>query len=768
MIKRLYGSAVALLITSAVVFLLFGDMLKSPGSYYFSGAEGRFTPYYSALYHSRYDTLALRSIAMNYPYGEEISFTETPSLLSNPIRFVSRHLTDITASTVALINLSMLISVILASLFIFLIFAELGVAWWFGAPVAAGIALLSPQAGNMAGLLALSWSFWIPLLVWMFIRFERSRNIFYTLAIGGITFAAGLLHIYYIAIFLVVTVGYWFIRFYWYRKERTFWYRDIHHIFLQFVLPVLLLQFLTLIHSDVADRSAWPEGLYTHMAKPSLLFLPHNQPWAWVGKVWGVAPAAPETAAYIGTAALVGLLFALFLGIRRLIKRAPVFSVTSDVTLNVVFWVSLLSLLFSFGLPMVLGLKTLPDYLGPLRQVRDLSRFSWLFYYVFNIVLFTGIYTKAFTTGSHWYRKVIAFAAVSILLADAFFHQHTLSGRVLHSMESLYERYPTKEVDAWLSETDVSSYQAIAPLPYFHTGSENIWLAGTPEVKDATMLLSLQTGLPTIAADLSRTSISQTFNLFALYTDPLQRLELPDFLPDERPLLLMVMHNHSPDEASARLILNSRLLTSTPKFTLYELSVQTMRRLNLMYQESVTERYRSSMLVEEGDWLVSNPEAYYFVNGFDSMIHETALEGEGMLTFPSRMPQLVWHDTLTTLAPGTNLVVSFWVKDYRTDGNLRTSMELQLFHNGMETSYMGANFFEHIKAFSGNWALVEFPFTTTHEGNEVKLMVQNGVRPKMEHGIDQLMVREQGLDLFRQSGRWLELNNRRVIIRQQL
>ena len=766
--KRLYGSAVALLLSTAAVFLLFGDVIKSPGSYYFSGKEERFTPYYSALYHARHDALALRSNAMNYPYGEEISFTETPSLITIPIRVFSGNLTNITEHTVAIINLFILLSAVLASLVIFLIFAELGIAWWYAAPVAAGLALLSPQAGNLASQLALSSGFWIPLLILLFIRFEKSRNIFYTIAIGVTTFLAGLLHVYFLAIFMVVAVGYWFIRFYWYRKERTFWYRDIHHIFIQFVLPVLLLQFLILIHSDVADRPAWPQGLYTHLAQPSLIFLPHQQPWAWIGQLFGAGQAVTETSAYLGTVAMAGLLFALVIGIRRLIKRASLFAVTTDVTLNVVFWVSLPALLFSFGLPMILGLHTLSDHLGPLRQLRDLSRFSWLFYYLFNIVLFAAVYTKAFSPGAHWYRKIIAFIAIALLLTDAYFHQKTLSDRVVHTLAQLHERYQSNELETWLSETDPSLYQAIAPIPFYHTGSENISIEGTPEVKAASMLLSLRTGLPMLAADLSRTSISQTYNIFALYTDPLQRLELPDFLPDERPLLLMVMNDHLPDEASERLITNSRLITSTPKFSLYELSVQSLRRLNLIYQESVTERFRNSMLSAEGDWLLSNMGAYYFIDGFEAQTHETALEGPGMLTYPSRMEQLIWHDTLTTLAAGTNLEVSFWVKDYRTDGNLRATFELQLFHNGEASGVVAAEFFEHIKAFSGDWALVEFGFTTTHQGNEVKLLVKNGVQPKMVQGIDQLMVREQGLDLFRQSGRWLELNNRRVVIRQQL
>lgn len=767
--KRLYGSVVSLLLSAVVLLLLYGEVFRSPGSFFFSSNRVGFTPYYSALFHTRHDATAFQSSAMNYPYGEEISFTDAPALITIPLQFISRNLTDISESAIAVINLSVLISIIIGALFLFLILAELGVVWWYAAPAAAGIAMLSPQTGNFAGTLALSWVFWMPLLVWLFIRFERSRNIFYTLGIGLATFAAGLLHVYYIAIFLIITGGYWFIRFYWYRRERTFWYRDIHHIFLQFILPVLFLQFLTLIHTDVADRPAWPEGLFSLLARPQDLLFSPNPAWVSMGRLWNAESQGVIIApAYLGTPAIMGLMVAIALGIRRVIKRSPVFSVTEDVTVNVAFWVSLLALLFSFGLPMKLGLHAIADFISPLRQLRDLSRFAWLFYYLFNIVLFTALYYKAFSPEKHWYRKVIALAALALLLTEAFFYQRSHSGKVIQRVDNLYENYYSMELENWINETDLSAYQAIASVPFYHTGSENLRMEGSPEVKPAAQLLSLHTGLPTLSADLNRTSIAQTYTIFALYTDPLQRLEFPDFLPDERPLLLMVMNNYTPDEVSERLIEYSKQLLSTSIYSLYELPVQTIRRLNLIYQERLTELYQSQILTQNQEWLINNPAGYYFINGFDDLPHSEALEGEGMLTFASRKEQVIWQDTLTSVAASTKFSVSFWMKDYRTDAQMRTLLSMKLLKDGETTAEYEAPVYLHIKAFSGEWALIEFPFTTTHPENEVIITLQNSVRPGVELGIDQLMVREEGTDLFRQSGRWLEMNNRRVIIRRQL
>jgi hypothetical protein len=760
------------LLTSGLAVLMlvffFGDTMRSPGNYWFDAADQGIATYYGALYHAQYDQHAYRSNAMNYPYGEAISFTDSQPLLVNPIRFISKHIVDITDHTVAIINLAMLFSIVLASLFIYLIFKEMGVKWWFASLAAVGIAMVSPQIGSMGGHFGLSWLFWIPLVLYLIIRFDRTRKLPYTLLIGIVTFCAGLMHFYFVAIIAFLTGGYWFFRFIWYRQAKTFWYRDTIHIFLQFIFPVLVLQFLTMVNDDVTDRTAWPFGLYSYLAHPVGIFLPDKRPWLFVSEhITVFRHLSRESLAYIGTPALFGFLAGLAWMVKRAIRRQSFLKVTHLSSVNVMFWVSVLALLFSFGLPMVLGMKGLADYAGPLRQLRTLSRFSWLFFYLLNIIVFTSIYHRAFVKESQWYWKVFAGAAVLLLFVDGFYNVRNVSHVIKNRIFVPEDTQTLSEANAWVNEVDASKYQAILPIPYFHVGSENIWIDATHGVKETTMLASLKTGLPTVGVELSRTSISQTYNNYALVTEPLERLEFPDFLPDERPLLLLLMKGYQPSAQEQRMLDHSRLLTEAPAFVLYELPVATIRRLNLMYNDEVISKYETTSLVDRNGWQVSDPDAWFLWQPFDEISAGSSFDGEGAMTYPARQWHTVWQDTLHRVPSGTAMMVSFWVRNYRQDAYLRTNMEFFLKNPATdETTFcLYSDFFRHIKAFSGEWALIEFPFETRNDNEIGKLSIRNTVLPRAGYAIDELMIREQGLDVFRRDDRWLWYNNRRVVMR---
>lgn len=766
--NRLYGVLLTISLSTLMMMLFFGEILKSPGDFYFENKDHGLTAYYGALYHAQFDQQSYRSNAMNYPYGEAISFTDSQPLLVNPIRFISKHIVDITDHTVAIINLAMLFSIVLASLFIFLIFNEMGLKWWFASIAAVGIAMISPQIGRMGGHFGLSWLFWIPMVAYFIIRFDRTRKLPYTLLIGITTWCAGMMHFYFVAIIAFLIGGYWFFRFVWYRQAKTFWYRDAIHIFIQFVLPLIIVQFSTMINDDVTDRTAWPYGLFAYLAHPVGIFLPDKKPWLFVSQhITVFRHVSWESLAYIGTPALIGFFAGLYWMVRKAVSKQSFLKVTHLTSLNVMFWVSVIALFFSFGLPLILGLKNLADYIGPLRQLRALARFSWLFFYLLNIIVFAGLYHKAFQTEAKWFWKVIAGGAFVLLFVDGFYNVRNVAHVVKNRIPEMEDIENRSEANSWVSHIQTENYQAIIPLPYFHVGSENIWIVAEHGVKEATMVASLKTGLPTVGVELSRTSISQTYHNFALFTEPLERLEFPDFLPDERPFLLLVMNGYQPNEQEQRLINNSQLLTSSPRFVIYELPVSVIRRLNLIYKEQVVDLYESTETNMINGWQISKSESFFEFKSFDDQTSGITFNGTGALSYPARQWQTVWHDTLRNVPSGTTLLVSFWVKNYRTDGYLRTNIEFYLKDpaNDQTTTYIYSDFFRYIKAFSGDWALIEFPFETQNENEIGKFSIRNSVLPKADFAIDELMIREQGVDVFRRDDRWLWYNNRRVVMR---
>lgn len=767
--NRSYGIILTLFLTSVIILVLFRGVLKSPNTTYFATDGDGFKAYYGALYHARYDSLPFRTYSMNYPFGEVITFTDSQPLLVNGIRFISAHIADITPYTVGIINLMMLLSVILGALFIYLLFREAGTAWWYASPVATGIALLSPQIARMGGHFSLSWVFWIPLMIWLIVRFDKTRRLHFALIIGFVTYLAGLMHFYYVAFFGFLLGGYWFFRFFWYRKAGTSWYRDLLYIFIQFIVPVLLLQFFVLINDDVTDRPSWPFGFWSNLAHPVALFFPSGPPWSFVPRVLTVfRHISWESWAFIGTPATIGTIAGLVFMIRRMFMKESFHRISHIGIINILFWVAVFSLFFAVGIPFILGLKSLVAYLEPLRQLRALGRFSWIYFYMINLVVFVFLYRKAFVpeAGKRW--KILAVAAVLLLLTEGVFHSAKVASSVNNRIPGMDQPSANRVGDDWLKRIDPSEYQAVIPLPYFHVGSENIWIEGGYRVKETAMMVSLKTGLPTTGVMLSRTSISQTYINYALHTEPLERLEFPDYLPDERPFLLLLMNGYTPTVSESIMLRDAALIAGTPHFSLFRLTVANLRRLNLAYLDQVTSRYQESELTFHGGYRVTDERAFFVLESFDTTGTGNAFHGNGTFEFTSGAKFSLWNGAVGPLAIDSVLMVSMWVRDYKRDAFLRSVLEVAVSdkETGNHIKNFRFDFFSNVKAFRGDWALVEFPVGVPDNECILKLSVENKVLHRALLAVDELMLREAGLDVFRTSGQWLEMNNRRVPLRQ--
>ncbi len=103
-----------------MLFIFYGNILRSPNEYYFSATGDGLKAYAGAVYHVEYDTSMYRMDAMNYPYGEMINFTGSQPIITNTIKRIDT-LTgiDFSDSIVGIMNLFMLVSILLGgSLFI--------------------------------------------------------------------------------------------------------------------------------------------------------------------------------------------------------------------------------------------------------------------------------------------------------------------------------------------------------------------------------------------------------------------------------------------------------------------------------------------------------------------------------------------------------------------------------------------------------------------------------------------------------------------------
>ena len=746
---KIRGYIFTILLATAVVFIFFGKIIPDPNNYYFSPDGDGFKAYYGAVYHLEYDTSAMRMNGMNYPYGEMVFFTGSQPLVVNTVKFISNHFFDISGNIVGIINLLMIFSIVLAAGFIYLLFYELDVNWIYASLVSVGICMLSPQIGRFGGHFSLSWLFWIPLMLYLVFRFHKKATFFNAGLIALVTFLSGAMHMYFYG-FNGFIIGFYLFAQTVNKKRRFGWLKVILFFFIQFVLPLLIFQLLMSSYDSVTDRTAFPYGFFSYRAHPVGVLLPSGKPYSFVPEVFTVFKHIQwESLSFVGVTAFVGFLYGVVTFIKKVFAPRNALEVTDRFILNVFFWTSFLALLFSFGIPFILGLEWLLDYLGPFRQLRALARFAWLFYYILNIVVFYSLYKKVTENKGVILWKTITVFAVGFLLFDGYWNIYINSRYVQNrkpEMEDIINSMPQNE---WVNHINSNDYQAILPLPYFHVGSENIWIGSQFGTQEMTMIASLKTGLPTTAVQLSRTSISQTYKNYALVNEPFEPFALLSDLPDSKPFLLLINRKHNPNIDEQRLIQFSDSVFKNDVVEIRKLPISELKSIREKYISEIERDFRNAKLFDRDSVEITDSTSFFILKTFDDRKSATTYGGKGALQYPDHQWEAIFDDTLN-VDPGKKYKVSFWMYGYKKDGYLRAAVEMiQKNAKTQElTNYFYSDVHRHIKGFDGEWAMIEFAYEPKSKNEALKISLRNDVLKDVTFVLDELLVREAGADIY--------------------
>lgn len=762
MSNRTRGYFLTVLLAIIVVFLFFGKIISDPNNFYFSADGDGFKAYYGAIYHAKYDTSAMRLDGMNYPYGEMVFYTGSQPLIVNTVKFISNHIFDISGNIVGIMNLMMIFSIVLATGFLFLIFYELNVHWVYASVVSIGICMLSPQIARFGGHFSLSWMFWIPLMLFLILKFHKKSNFINAGLIALVTFLSGAMHMYFYGFNGFIIGLYLLAQFV--NKNRSFGFlKGVLFFFIQLLLPFLLFQFIISGYDTASDRTVFPYGFFAYRAHPVGIFLPSGKPYGFVPETITVFKHVSwESLSFIGVSALAGFVVGVFVFIKKIFVRQNVFKVTDNFVLNIFFWTAFVALLFSFGIPFIFGLEWLVDFVGPFRQLRALARFAWLFFYVLNIVVFYVLYKKVIKSKTTIW-KILTALAVGILLFDGYWNIYINSRFVQNrkpEVEDVANNLPQNE---WISQINPDNYQAILPLPYFHVGSENIWIESRNNMQEMTMIASLKTGLPTTAVQLSRTSISQTYKNYALVTEPFEPYAILNDLPNDKPFLLLFNRNYFPNDDEQRLIKSSDLIFQNDKVELRSLPIESLERMQEKYLNETRQKLAEETFYELEGGSISDSTSAFIVRNFDNQESDITYSGEGALHYPTQHWTNILNDTLKAEA-GKKYKISFWMYDYQKDGYLRTAIELV--QRNSQTQEVDQYFFSdahrHIKGFDGKWALIEITIETKNPNEHLSIALRNNVLRDKELVVDELLVREENVDILEEKSTGLLLNGRRI------
>jgi hypothetical protein len=639
---------------------------------------------------------------------------------------------------------------------------------WYAGLAALGITFLSPQMNRLTGHFALAHIWFFPLLLLLLARYEeRYSRRYQSLLIGILVWLSAQIHFYYFGLAALFLGLYTVFQIAMEPTGRNLRVR-LSHLVVMVLLPFMALNVWVHWSHFTPDRPDSPYGFTYYVATWEGVFLPYeNFPlFRWIDRlITPVRRADFEGQQYVGMVGAVFTLWVLFSRFRlfgRSWDEAAYHRVHRRFLIGI-FVASSALLLFAFGLPFVIdGLEGLVDYIGPLKQFRGLGRFSWAFYYVINVLAFYAFwnYARRFEglRGGRWpwLRHVILWLPLAVIGWQAFYFQKHEPVDLSPNVARRDLAAPT--ADHWLNKVDFSPYQAILPLPYYHVGSENLWIDLDVEHFRRTQLTAYHTATPDMGVNLSRTPLGETVKSVQLVLDPLTMPGIAADLPDDRPLALFIDSSRW-DEVQRRhayLLMRAQPVFENAEVKIMALSPDSLRPAIRQYHRWVVNDRIQRQPVRIGAWETTRPDGFFYHQSCDSIEgNDRVFQGKGSFSGVISDSTWLWRRPL----PKGQYQLTLWIHGL-DDGALTHELKIIETHaqDGRRVWFTHEGLRFHLIGFINGWALIDVPFSVREDGSRVDVCLQkDGVRQRFY--LDEWQIRQTDTWVYRPLPGWIVRNN---------
>ena len=566
------------LVFIAFTFFFFTDFYLHPG-YFFNFTGDGIKNNSTYLFHVIHDTSWWHYMGMNYPYGENIIYTDCQPVIAQAVKALCIWFPGVKGYEMVLFNLSMFFTWWLGGIALLLLFTRMQLAVGWALLFASSIILMNPQINKLlCGHYGLSH----PLLPFLFLwwhslyTLEKNKWLNY-LKITLLLSVMAFIHVYQLAYGLLVT-GIFSCCFVFKWKE---WSIRIFQLFklisIQWFVPLLLVWMANYMAVYLTDRPEAPSRFFIDSATLYSVFLhPFSALGTAIYTFLGVNPDPNhEVHVYGGLLSLVYLLLFLTIFILSFFKIAKTYWFNRNTYQTALLVISVVSLCIAMGLPFAkTGLNHWYYYTGYFRQFRSIGRFAVVFYFAIHILGVSWLsqqWAKPFEGSKKWLLMSI-FAG--IMLADMFLFLEAIKFYPKKSEGFVQAPNEFKQL-----KLDKNNFQAIITNPFFHVGSENCMYFDKKDALRQSLQLSVQTGIPLVNSMLSRSSLHQTIKCSQLAQSLFKYPELLKQLPSNKPFILLESKgiggesHFSLDRISARLPI------------IYESNTLVLKRLDLVQFE---------------------------------------------------------------------------------------------------------------------------------------------------------------------------------------
>ena len=585
-----------MLVTAGAVWLtltLFGPLLTHPGTYLLGAHGDSVKNIYSFLWYVLHDS-GTRFTGMSYPFTEHIVYPDAQPALAWVVQGLQKLgvVPGSPLAVLACLHGALALGVATAPLVLYRLMRRAAVPGWYAAVAALLITFQSPQLDRLNGHFALAYPVVLPGLWLLVVRLIERPGVVRALALLAAITGAMLLTSYYLMGAALLAGGYAVVGVALARRpgrpatlRAGAWLLGVVGLAMAGTLL-----WLKLTDPAAAGRPTDPYGFFVYTSSPRAVLLPAQAPLlsAWQA-IFRYDPGEVEGNAYVGMvpAAIALLLLVRAAGyVLRRRHRRPGLALRPALPtfLRTGAWVAILALLFSMAFPFRLGLEGLLDLLAPLKQLRALGRFAWVFYYIFTVwaAHYLWVLTRYLRQrGAGRFALTLLVLPLALWGVDAWVtsRRFGVQKKAAPYADKLLGTTSTDSYPGFLTlaHRSPADFQAILPLPYFAIGSEKwaVPLAGGFDFE--VFRASLQLELPLAATMMSRTPLPVARALLQTVASPLiARDQLPP-LPSARPYLLVVAAGAALPSDQQRLVAQAQPLIATDRVNLYALPVAALR-----------------------------------------------------------------------------------------------------------------------------------------------------------------------------------------------
>ena len=711
--NRRVGLAGIVCLTSIVVCGYFFPIVLHPDSYFFATGGDATKNYYVPAYYSKYDS-GLRFTGMNYPYGENILYTDGSFPVSWMLQKLEHSGIPLTDNTTAVINYLILISIVLCGVFLFLLLHEFGIATLFAVSFSLCITMLAPQVQRIIAHYSMAHLWFIPaMLFFIFKIIYDQKKLKWLLSGLLLSLFYGFMHLYNTAVIsaLIFSIAVFYC-FPFFRKNIFSWKIFSFLLTLAFI-PLLLLQGFIAFTDTVHDRIKVPWGFDFSFATRKSVFIPPD---------WNPFNFYPndqlyqEGYNYVGLVAIAAIAFYLVYLISVLLKR-PVFGFLKAVHPFVVLLVfaSVPVLLHSMCIPWKYDfIRPVVDEYSVLSQFRALGRFGWDFYFAASILSAVVLSTliKYFLT----VKKI--YVAVTLFVVNSFVWSR--EGRANFYQVKKYHQ-DTKVADSYWKNPSYynalasagyhpQDFQSMIGLPFFHKGSEKFWIEASWSAEEA-FKISYNLHLPMCNAYLGRTSLSETENIIQLSSNDLIEKNILNDFPNGKPLL--VFYTGEPLTENQKSFLSKcDSITKAETVTFYKLD---LNKLKTDYTQVRTKFITQKDSLYDEKYLATTDSLNQIIyKSFSSENNSFLKKG----TYYDSAKVILYSGQIRAQRGSTPYEVSVWEKIYRDTYDFAWFNFKQYNENGIlvnEQNFTGNN---STDIFNG-WMQLKYSFITSGRNDSI-------------------------------------------------